>query len=177
MFLAGRNEIDPCGIDAAVSQHIRQTSHVLAGPVKGHREQMAQVMGKDLRGRHPRRLAQALHLRPDLPPRQTPAPSREKNLAGGDVLFLGILQQLPPEFPGDENGADFPFQADVRPPLPGRLHREILHLTHPDARSADALHEQCQPGFALGRCRLDQPLVFSLAQLTVCVSKDLSLNF
>lgn len=66
VFRPGGQEVDAGGLEAGMAQHIRQLHDVTAGPVKGRGEQMAKVVGKDLAGRDPRRLAQPLHLRPDL---------------------------------------------------------------------------------------------------------------
>ena len=44
------HNIDSCGIDAAVAQHVRQLRDVLFYGIKRSREQLAQVMGKYLAG-------------------------------------------------------------------------------------------------------------------------------
>ena len=75
-----------------MAQHIRQLHDVTAGPVKGRGEQMAKVVGKDLAGRDPRRLAQPLHLRPDLTAAEGRPVSGEKDLAGSGFLLFGVFQ-------------------------------------------------------------------------------------
>ncbi len=60
---------DRCGLSQwSVAQHVGQTHNILAGFVENGSEQMAQVVREDLGGGHPGSDAQALHLRPDLPP-------------------------------------------------------------------------------------------------------------
>ena len=93
MLRAGGQQVDPSGLDGAVTQNIRQLHYVLTGPVKGPGEQVPQIVGKDLSRRHTGGAAQPLHLRPDLCAGQPFSASGEKDLAGGDFLFPGVLQQ------------------------------------------------------------------------------------
>ena len=142
VFRPGGQEVDAGGLEAGMAQHIRQLHDVTAGPVKGRGEQMAKVVGKDLAGRDPRRLAQPLHLRPDLTAAEGRPVSGEKDLAGSGFLLFGVFQQLAAQLAGDEDGADLAFQGDLRPARSGRLHGNILHLADPDAGGADGLHQQ-----------------------------------
>ena len=137
VFRPGGQEVDACGLEAGMAQHIRQLHDVTAGPVKGRGEQMAKVVGKDLAGRDPRRLAQPLHLRPDLTAAEGRPVSGEKDLAGGGLLLFGVLQQLATQLIREKDGADLAFQGDLRPPRFGGFHRDIPHLGHPDASGAD----------------------------------------
>ena len=161
----GGEEVEAGGLDAAVAQHVRQLYNILAGPVEGRGEQVPQIVGEHLGGLHPRRPAQALHLRPDLGPGQTFSASGEKNLPGGDFLLLGVLQQLAAEFAGNEDGADLALQGDLRPPRFCRLHRDVPHLADPDAGAADGLHHQGQPVSALRLGGADQPRICTPVQL------------
>ena len=68
VFRAGGHQIDPRSIDGGVPQNVRQLHDVPAGFVEDPGEEMAQVVGKDLGGRHLGLPAQGLHLMPDLPP-------------------------------------------------------------------------------------------------------------
>lgn len=109
VFRPGGQEVDAGGLEAGMAQHIRQLHDVTAGPVKGRGEQMAKVVGKDLAGRDPRRLAQPLHLRPDLTAAEGRPVSGEKDLAGSGFLLFGVFQQLAAQLAGDEDGADLAF--------------------------------------------------------------------
>ena len=106
VFRPGGQEVDAGGLEAGMAQHIRQLHDVTAGPVKGRGEQMAKVVGKDLAGRDPRRLAQPLHLRPDLTAAEGRPVSGEKDLAGGDFLFPGVLQQPTAQSVRKKNSTD-----------------------------------------------------------------------
>ena len=106
-----RKQIEPCRVDGAVAKDVRQLDDVPVQQVKGLGEQVPQIMGKHLAFRHACRAAQPLHFRPDLHPAQRAAAPCEKDPAGGDAPGTGVAQQLPAEFSGNENRADFlPFR-------------------------------------------------------------------
>ena len=176
MLRAGGDQVDAGGLDAAVAQHVRQLRHVPADPVKGPGEQVPQVVGEHLGGRHPRPGAQGFYLRPDLPAGKTGSASGEKDLAGGGVLFFGVLQQLPAQLARQQDGADFALQAHLRPAPPGRLHGEVAHLAHPDAGGADGLQQQGQPLPAQGPGRVQQAAVLRPRQLPAGVPEQLALD-
>ena len=58
--------IDPRRIDARMSEDIGESDDVLMHMIIRAREQMSQIMRKDLFLRHPRLLTQLFHLRPDI---------------------------------------------------------------------------------------------------------------
>jgi len=91
MFHTGGNKVDTGGFDAGMAQYVRQLRHIPAGPVEGPGEEMPQIVGEHLGFLHPRTGADGLHLRPYLPPAQTPSASGEEYLPGGDLLFSGIF--------------------------------------------------------------------------------------
>ena len=103
---AGGQQVDPSGLDGAVAQNIRQLHYVLTGPVKGPGEQVPQIVGKDLSRRHTGGAAQPLHLRPNLCAGQPFSASGEKDLAGGDFLFPGVLQQPAAQSVRKKNSTD-----------------------------------------------------------------------
>ena len=78
---AGGDQVDACGLNARVPEHVRELGHVPRDAVERPREQVPQVVREHLARRHARRAADGLHLRPDLPARQTCTVSGEKDLA------------------------------------------------------------------------------------------------
>ena len=92
-------------------QDIGQLGHVPGGLIEGARKEMAQVVREDLGGGHPGSEAQALHLRPDLPPGQRLAAFGEEDLAGSGFLLSGVLEQLAAQLAGEEDGADLALEA------------------------------------------------------------------
>lgn len=59
---AGGHNIYSGGINAAVSQNVRQFRNIFLDAIKGSGKELAQVMGKDLGGIYLGRMAQPLHL-------------------------------------------------------------------------------------------------------------------
>ena len=66
MFVAGSDNIDSCGVDAAVTEYIRKLGNVLFNAVEGARKQMAQIMRKHLLGDNPRLHTQVFHFTPNV---------------------------------------------------------------------------------------------------------------
>ena len=66
VFGAGGHNIDPGGINAAVSQDIRQLRNVLLDPVKSPGKELPQIMWKHFRRINSYRHTEPLHLRPDI---------------------------------------------------------------------------------------------------------------
>ena len=92
VFGAGGHNIDPGGINAAVSQDIRQLRNVLLDPVKSPGKELAEVMGKYLGWIDTRCLTQPLHLCPDIASVQRLAGSRHEDNATLDTAPFGIIQ-------------------------------------------------------------------------------------
>ena len=140
MFRAGGNEVDPGGLDGAVTQDVRKLCDVAGDAVEHPGEQMTQIVGVDLSRVYPRFFAHGLHLRPDLPAGQGLAFGREEQRPGGDLLLSGVFEKLPAQLAGEHDDPDLPLEGDLRPALPRRLHGDILNLADPDAGGADGLH-------------------------------------
>ena len=172
MLGSGGDQVDAGGLDAAVAQDVRQLGHVPADPVERPGEQVPQVVGKDLGGLHPGPGAQRLHLRPDLPAGKAAAASGEKDLAGGGLLLPGVLQQLPAQLAGQQDGADLALQADHGPACQGGFHREIADLADPDAGGADGLQQQGQPLPAQGAGGAQQAVVLLPGQVPAVIPEQ-----
>lgn len=126
-------------LHAAVPQNICQFHNIFACLIKRRGKQMPQVVRKDLRGLYPGNFTQSLEHPPDLPSGERLAASGAKNRAGGDLLFLGIFQELPPQLGRPKDRANFTLEGHLRLSHPQGLHGDVSHLTDPDARGADCL--------------------------------------
>ena len=73
---------------------------------------MPQIVGKYFGRVYTRRLANTLHLRPDLTAVHGLSASGEKDLAGGDFLLSGVFQQLFTQLSRQQNRANFTLQRD-----------------------------------------------------------------
>ena len=66
VFRAAFHDINPCGVNAGVTEEVSQFCYILLRPVEGHGEQMAEIMREHLPGVHASRRAQSLKLFPDV---------------------------------------------------------------------------------------------------------------
>ena len=81
MLRPGGNDIDACGIDAAVPEDIRELGNVSLDAVKHSREQMPQIVREDLTRVNVRLLAKSFHFPPDVRPADRFAGPRHKDTA------------------------------------------------------------------------------------------------
>ena len=161
--------------DAGMAQQVSQPGNILAGPVKGRGEQVAEVMGNTLDGSTPACLHSRFISAQTCRRERLFAASREKNLAGGGFLLLGVFQQLPAEFLG---GGWCGFFLSGKSPAPlGGLHGDIADLAHPDARGADGLHQQSQPVTAQAPGCLQQTVILRAGQLPALLPEQAALDF
>ena len=115
MFRAGGNQINPGGFNTGVSQYIREFSDISAHFIKCCGEKMPEIVWEYLAGFNSCVSAQLFHLIPNLSSGNSPSASGEKELTGGDFIFLRILLQLAAELSWQQNGADFSLEGDLRP--------------------------------------------------------------
>ena len=92
MFGAGGHNIDPGGINAAVTQDIRQLCNILLDPIKSSGKEFPQIVGKDLGRVHLGRMTQPLHLGPYVAAIQWFAGLGDENYTASDRAFLRITQ-------------------------------------------------------------------------------------
>ena len=92
-------------------------------------------------------------------------------------MFSGILQQLPAQSAGNENGTDLALQGDLRPSLPGGLHSDIPHLADPDAAGTDGLHQQGKALLPLGPGVGEQAVVLLTGQFPAVLPDQAVLSF
>ena len=98
-------QIDPGSLNGTVTQHVSQLHDILAYFIKGHGEQVAQVVGEHPRAFHARRFSQLLHLPPDLPSGQSLSAFRPENLAGSDFPFPDKPKKFAAELSRQEDNA------------------------------------------------------------------------
>lgn len=165
MLRAGGYQVDAGGLHAGMAQDVGQLDHVLAHMIETPGEQVAQVVGEDLALLNACRLAQPLHFRPNLLSGNGFSASGEEDLAGGDFLFSGVLQQLSAQLSGQQNGADLSFQGNLRFSFLCRLHGDPLDFRHPDARGADGFQQEGKAALFLPEGSVQQAAVFLPGEL------------
>ena len=91
VFGAGGHNIDPGGINAAVSQDIRQLRNILLNAVKGPCKELPQIVWKDLGGIDPCCPAQPFHLRPNVTAVQRITAPGDEDGAPSDATLLRVI--------------------------------------------------------------------------------------
>ena len=142
MLHAGGQQVNSGGFHAGMPQNVRQFHNILVNSVVNRGKQVPQIVGEYFGRVYTRRLANTLHLRPDLTAVHGLSASGEKDLAGGDFLLSGVFQQLFTQLSRQQNRANFTLQRDSGAASPDSLHRDVPHFTHSDARGADGLHDE-----------------------------------
>ena len=173
---AGLQGVDAGGVDAAVAQDIGKAGQVLLHLIEGPGEEVPEVVGKDLPRRHPGLPAETFHLPPEVGPVQWPAVLGDKQGPGTDVDSLGVVQQPPPELPGEVDLPRLALVGDDCLPGPYRLQGEESKLADPDAGGADGLHGQEQPLLLVPPGGGEEPLVLPGGELSGLVPAELSLD-
>ena len=97
MLRAALHDINSRGINAGVTQQVRQFRYVLLHPVERHGEQVAEVMGKYLASVDAGGFAQSLKLLPDVGAVQGLSGSGNKHGTGCDVRLFAVGQQFLPQ--------------------------------------------------------------------------------
>ena len=134
-------------------------------------------MGKDLFFPHPRSLTEGFHHFPDMRPIHGPARPRDKHRTCGNSATAQIAFQRFAQFPCNQNGTVFSFEADGIFTRRYRLRSNKLQFRYADAGAADCLKYQRQPfiPFLFRRCH--QTYVLRFAQFFFPGEKRLFLNF
>ena len=150
MLLSCRHNIDPGGVDTAVSQNICQLGNVLFDAVEGPGEELPQVVGKHLAFPDTGGFAQLLHQPPDPAAVERFAVSAHKDRARSDAPALCVIQQDIFQLAWNKNrpGLAFAIDGDLTPAY--RLNGEELQFRHSDTCSADRLKNQIELFIFLG---------------------------
>ena len=127
MFRPSGDKVDAGGLNAGVPQNIRQLYYIPAGPIEQRGEQVPEIVREHLALFHSRFGTDGFHLGPDLASAQTPPASGEKDLPGGDFLFLAYFLSFLHSFPGKRIVLIFPFR-DISA-LPAQTDSTVMYFT------------------------------------------------
>ena len=128
MLGAGGHNINAGGVDAAVTYDVSQLRNILFNSIKSSGKELTQIVWKDLAGIYPGFLTQRFHLRPDTASIQRFSVSGEKDHAGADFFFFGIVQQQLSQLAGNQNGSALALAIHNDLALLHILHREEPQL-------------------------------------------------
>ena len=109
MFHAGGHNIDPGGVDAAVSQDVGQLGDILLNAIKSAGKQFSQVVRKHLGFFYPRSFTKLFHLVPDTAAVKMLSVLANEDRARRDILLLGIMQQQFSQLTRNEDRPGFAF--------------------------------------------------------------------
>ena len=145
----GGADVNAGGVDAAVTQQVRQLGQVTLQPVERPGEQVAQVVGEYLRAVHPGIAAQRFHLTPNVAAVQRLAGTGDEHWAVGDTMAAGVAQELALQAGGQQHAAELTFAPHHGHAFAGGLHGNGRQLADADAGGADGLQQQGNTGAAL----------------------------
>ena len=174
VLLTGGHDVDARGVDAAVTQDIRQLGDVLFQIVERPGEELAQIVREDFVRINFCPRAELFHRSPDVAAVQRPSRAGAEDDAAADSRVPRVAQQERFEPAGEQNFPVFVLagHADLAPAH--GLHREIPQLRDADAGGADGLHQKPQPPVSLRGPQKAQ--VFRAAQLPLRSLVDLPLH-
>ena len=109
MFRAGRDNIDPCRVDATMPKNICELSNILFDAVEHTGEQMAKIMRKHFFGIHLCFKAEVFHFSPDVCAAYRLARASNKDLSRRYLLFGYIAEQFLLQITDDENTSRLAF--------------------------------------------------------------------
>lgn len=112
-FFAAPHGVNAGGVDAAVSENVREAHDVLELSVVRPGEQVAQVVGKDFLCQHLRRLRQLFEHLPDVRPVERPARPRDEHAAADDPVLLAVGGELAAQCVGHEDRPQLALVLDV----------------------------------------------------------------
>ena len=170
------DEVDARRFDARVAEDVRKLDDVFVGAVKRRREQVAQIVRKDLPCIHTRAGSQLSHFRPNLISRHGLAAFGAKDRAGSGFLPRGKFEQLAAKLGRQQNGTDFTFQSNFGLAVFGGLNRDLLHLADANTGGADGLHQDRKAPVARSLCRGDETFILCSRQLLLAVPEQAALD-
>ena len=175
-FFAAAGSIDACRFDAAVSENVRKPHNVLELGVVRPGEQVAQVVGKDLLRRYPRRLRQLFEHLPDVAAVKWLARPGDEHAAADDAALRAVGGELLCQRYGNENRPQLALVLDGRLSALQALHGDCLQFTDPQTEGAERLHQQGKAGIAALFGSACHALILLVGQLLVGWQKGLALD-
>ena len=170
------HQIDACGGDAGMTEHICQLAQVLFQGVKPPGEEMAEVMGEDPPALDTGPPGEGFELLPDIRAVHRLSAFCAEDRPGSDAPFHGIPAQAAAELSGEQDGAELSLTADGGlPPVDG-FPCDEAELRDADSGGAKHLHDEQQPEpTAVPGCR-QQAEILPAGELPARLPKESSLH-
>ena len=125
MFDAGGHDINPGGVDTAVTQDVGKLGDVLLDTIESSSKELPQVMGKHLGFFHTRNLTKLFHLPPNSTAVKRFSALANKDRPGRDMLVLSIIQQQFSQLARHEDRPSFAFAVHRYFATPHRFNGKI----------------------------------------------------
>ena len=172
---ARRNDVQPCGVDAAVTEHIGELRDILIHFIEHPRKQMSEIVREHLIRAYASVGTDRFHIPPDICPiNGKPAPRNKYHTALYPMLFC-IIKQPIPQFRNQENNPRLALAAYNSLPAPSRFYGDETQLTDAHSRASDCLQyqsESCAPALR----STTQAIILLPRQLRFLCAVQLPLN-
>jgi hypothetical protein len=155
VFLCGRH-VDPCGIDAAVSEDIRKVADVFMYAVVGARKEMAEVMWECFFQCNACFFGVFFHFRPDVAAVYRVSVFCDEDCAASDALLFAVVEQFHFQFVYEIDLTVFSFAGYADLSGAHCLHRDRCKFTDAHAGAADDLDDHGKAEVAILFCSCDE---------------------
>ena len=109
VFIASGDNINSCGVDAAVTENVSELGNILFDTIEGSCEKVAQIMGKYLLWIYPCLLTKAFHFTPNVGSAHWLAISSYEYRTRSNLLLCCIAEQFLLQFSYNKYRACFAF--------------------------------------------------------------------
>lgn len=164
VFLCGRY-IDPCGIDAAVSEDIRKVADVFMHVIVGARKEMAEVMRKCFFQCNACFFGVFLHFRPDVAAVYRVSVFCDEDRSASDVFLFAVVDQFHFQFVYEIDLTVFSFAGYADLSGAHCFHRDRCKFTDTHAGAADDLDDHGKAEVIILFCGRDEFFVFGARHL------------
>ena len=163
-FLCGRH-VDPCGIDAAVSEDIRKVADVFMYAVVGARKEMAEVMWECFFQCNACFFGVFFHFRPDVAAVYRVSVFCDEDCAAPDVVLFAVVEQFHSQFVYEKDIAVFSFAEYADLSDSHCFHRDRCKFTDAHAGAADDLDDHGKAEVVILFCGRNEFFVFGARHL------------
>ncbi len=164
VFLCGRY-VDPCGIDAAVSEDIRKVADVFMHVIVGARKEMAEVMRECFFQCNACFFGVFFHLRPDVAAVYRVSVFCDEDRSASDVFLFAVVDQFHFQFVYEIDLTVFSFAGYADFSGAHCFHRDRCKFTDAHAGAADDLNDHGKAEVIILFCGRDEFFVFGARHL------------
>ena len=165
MFRASGNYVNSSGVDTAVTENICKLGNILFNAVKYTSKKVTEIVRKNFIGIYICRLAEFLHISPNVCTAEGLACSCDKDTARFNFLFFCIFQKFSLQSLYDKNTSTFSFAENSGFTFSDCLNSDKLKFTYTDTCSANRLQNHVQSLTTLNFRSRNKAEIFLFCQL------------